>query len=287
VVAFPNPSASMPSFTPIVPGTYAFQLIVSDGLLDAAPVFLAVQVVPLAALVPDAAASIDPADDGDADGRVSTATSPIGLLGGASSGTGLTFAWTQTRGPAVDLAGETTSSASFSPPVAGVYAFLLIVRDSNGVSDAATVSVIVDSATNAAPISNAGADAAAGAGEVVTLDGSGSSDSGTDADGVTTFGTGLLAFWRQVSGPAVLLSSPSGASPTFTPLKAGTYAFELVVSDGAAESAGDVVAVTVTGTIVAGSGGGSSGGGCGLTGFEVLLLLALRRRRYIGCDAAR
>jgi len=156
--------------------------------------------------------------------------------------------------------------------------------------DTEALTVIVETPGNLPPTADAGPDAAAVAGALVTLNGTASADP-VDGDPVTGFGTGLLAFWRQTSGPVAVLSDASAASPTFTPAIGGVYVFELVVGDGASLSASDVVVVTATGGLVGGGGavggGGSSGGGCGLTGFEVLLLLALRRRRHMGCAAAR
>jgi hypothetical protein len=284
VAVLPHPSAASPAFSPIVPGTYVFQLIVGDGALAADPVFVSVPVVPLAGVAPDAVAAIDPADDVDADGRVSIADAPIGLFAAGSTGTGpLVFAWTQTHGPATPLTGATAAAASFTPTLAGTYRFLLVVRDANGLVDTAALTVVVDSAGNAAPTAAAGADGTGTAGSAITLDGLASSDD------TSTFGTSLLAFWRQVSGPAVPIADPGAPSTTFTPKSAGTYTFELVLSDGSALSVGDTVSFVVAGGAVAAGGSSSGGGGgCGLTGFEVLLLLALRRRRrHMGCDAAR
>ena len=94
--------------------------------------------------------------------------------------------------------------------------------------------------TNAVPVANAGADAAAAVGDTVTLDGSASSDPDQDP---------LTFLWTVVAEPAgssVSLSDPTGVSPTFVPQVAGTYRFELTVSDGTADSAPDQVTITVT-----------------------------------------
>jgi hypothetical protein len=58
-------------------------------------------------------------------------------------------------------------------------------------------------------------------GQVFVLDGSKSQDDGV----IRKF------MWQQVSGPIVSLSSTSSLKPTFAPKVAGTYVFELIVTD--------------------------------------------------------
>ncbi len=92
---------------------------------------------------------------------------------------------------------------------------------------------------NQPPVANAGTDQNVTVNTLVTLNGSGSSD----PDG----GPSPLTYaWTQLSGPSVTLNNPNTVSPTFTPTTAGTYAFRLTVSDGAASDTDDVT-VTVTG----------------------------------------
>jgi lysophospholipase L1-like esterase len=91
---------------------------------------------------------------------------------------------------------------------------------------------------NAPPVADAGADLAAAAGELLQLDGSGSSDP-----------DGLIASyqWLQLSGPAVTLSNPAAQKPTFTVPDPGSghvpLSFRLTVTDDAGAPAQDTVAV--------------------------------------------
>lgn len=95
------------------------------------------------------------------------------------------------------------------------------------------------SPTNQAPGANAGPDQIVDEAQLVTLDGSGSSDPDLDP---------LTFQWTQTAGPAVTLSSNTVAQPTFTApdvLAPVTLSFSLEVSDGQLTSAVDTVDVQV------------------------------------------
>jgi Tol biopolymer transport system component len=111
-------------------------------------------------------------------------------------------------------------------------------------------------------------------GEPVILDGSGSSDPDGDA----------LSFrWSQLAGPAtVSFDSPVIAAPSFTPSVAGSYQFQLVVSDASADSNPALVTFDVTDASSAapqGASGCSAAGGAASVWALVPLLGWPRRRR--------
>ena len=89
---------------------------------------------------------------------------------------------------------------------------------------------------NTPPVADAGADQSVDEGDLVTLDGSASSD------------TDPLAYsWTQLSGPGVTLSDANGAMPSFTAPEVSsqqTLVFELTVDDGT-DNDTDTVTVTV------------------------------------------
>jgi hypothetical protein len=150
----------------------------------------------------------------------------------------LTYAWTQTAGPAVTLSSATAVSPTFTAPAAGTsVTFSLVVRDASLASQADTVTITVPTPpANRAPVANAGPDQTVAAGATVTLTGAGSSDPDNDP---------LTYAWTQTAGPAVTLSSATAVSPTFTAPAAGTsVTFSLVVRDGALNSPADTVTVS-------------------------------------------
>ncbi len=89
---------------------------------------------------------------------------------------------------------------------------------------------------NHAPVANAGPDQNVLTGDVVTLDGSAS----TDDVAVTRYA------WIQVSGPAASLTGADSASPTFPAVAVGTYVFKLTVLDARNASSSDFVSIVTS-----------------------------------------
>ena len=91
---------------------------------------------------------------------------------------------------------------------------------------------------NAPPVANAGVNQTVFGGQLVTLNGSQSSD----PEGAT-----LAYQWTIISQPGgnANLSGATTVSPTFTPLSIGQYIFQLVVNDGQLYSAPATVTISV------------------------------------------
>ena len=225
-VVLAGADTATPTFSPATSDTYTFLLTVWDGWGGSSNDTVNVTVVnrvPIADAGPD---------------QTIPKKTLVTLNGTGSSdpdGDSLTYAWTQTSGPAVILAGADTATPTVTPPKSGVYAFQLVVNDSDGGTSSDTVQV---TATNTQPVADAGPDQTVRKNTLVTLDGSLSSDS----DGDT-----LTFSWTQLSGPPVTLTGADTATPSFTPTKAGTCAFRLSVSDGDGGTSEDSTNVTVWG----------------------------------------
>lgn len=153
------------------------------------------------------------------------------------------YQWSQVHGPSVELQDQQTLSASFVTPDTDTdLEFQLTLITNDGIKSTDTTSVRVNTPPNA----EAGPDRVAGFGEVVTVDGSGSSDPGGDA---------LQFEWSQVSGKPVFIASNSGSELMFTtPNVADVLEFELVVVDAYGATATDRITVRTLGYPVADAG---------------------------------
>jgi hypothetical protein len=225
-------TASGPTFTPDVDGTYVIQLVVNDGTDDSAPDFVTVNA---------ATGNFAPVADAGPDQTVTSGD--LVTLDGTGSmdpdGDSLTFGWTFTSKPGgstAALSGAATSGPTFTPDVDGAYVIQLVVND--GTDDSAPDTVTVTTAANTAPVADAGPDQTVTAGDLVTLDGTGSMD--PDGDSLTYDWT----FTSKPGGSTAALSGAATSGPTFTPDVDGTYEIQLIVNDGTDDSAPDMVTVT-------------------------------------------
>ena len=208
------------------------------------------------------------------------------------------YLWTQLSGPAVTLANPNAAITTFTAPNVGPsgasLVFQLQVTDSFGMSSTDTVTINV-SWLNTPPVADAGPDRTDYRTMEITsvqLDGSGSFDEDTS----------ITYQWTQLSGPAVTLSDPTAAQPSFIIAvmyqPSATYEFQLRVSDGSLQDT-DTVTIEVVNTFPK-DGDNSSlpniptdgnttvstgGGGCtlgnGANGDMTLVLLVLAAAGYL------
>ena len=180
-----------------------------------------------------------------------SADEEIRLDGGGSfdpDGDPMTYGWSFARVPegsslmeAEDVFSDNNTASSittFLPDMMGTYIVSLVVTDSNNDSSVAD-SVIVSVSEGTLPTAVAGEDQTITEGESVTLDGSGSFDSG---------GRDLQYMWSVASAPegsTALILEPTAMAPTFTPDLSGNYLVSLVVDSGVNTSAPDVMVLNV------------------------------------------
>jgi len=193
-------------------GSYGFKVTASDGSLAAEAES---HLVALGAAPVPVAAAASP---------LVGAVGQVTLLDASGSyrAPGASFAWQQVAGPRGALVNAGEPVAKFAPSVAGRYAFQVTVRQDGVSSPPATVELFVGDGTASLPVAVAAAPAVAPVGAAVTLDGSASASA-----------TGFS--WRQVSGPAAGLGSPSSPAATAYLFAPGAYEFELTVRDGEVE----------------------------------------------------
>lgn len=163
-----------------------------------------------------------------------------GRTGYDPDGDPFTYAWTLMKpsGSAAVLAGANGPTPSFVADVRGDYVASLVVTDIYGAASAADTVAI--SYNNIKPVANAGGNQAVFVGQLVTLDGTGSSDANNDP---------LTYHWTLTSmlaGSGAVLTNPTSIHPTFVPDASGTYVISLTVSDGLLVSDPSTVTVEAT-----------------------------------------
>ncbi len=189
------------------------------------------------------AGNTKPVADAGSDQVYNTIPELVELDGSGSydpGGDSISYQWSQTSGPAVQLDGADTSYPLFVPGELGIYVFELIVSDGLLDSTADTVGIVIG---NSAPVADAGSSRYAAESPVV-LDGTGS----YDPDGY-----GQLSFqWTQVSGAVVNISGEQTATPTISGFVQSSSVseceFELIVSDGDLSSQASIVKVIIVPT---------------------------------------
>jgi RHS repeat-associated protein len=227
--ALTGADTAAPSFTVDAAGEYRIELVVNDGAVDSAPDTVSVVTV-----------NRPPTADAGADQSAAVGT-VVTLDGSASSdpdGDALSYLWRLSGLPddsGAALDDPTAVAPSFRIDLPGDYTAELIVND--GLLDSAPDQSVV-STVNSAPVADAGPPQSALVGATVTLDGTASSD--VDGDPLTY----RWRFDSRPAGSAAALDDPSSAMPRFAIDAFGDYVIELIVNDGALDSAPDTTTVS-------------------------------------------
>jgi RHS repeat-associated protein len=165
----------------------------------------------------------------------------VHLDGRASSdleGDVLTFHWSVHAVPAgsrATLSDPTATQPTFVVDRPGTYTVQLLVNDGQVDSAPDTVGI---STQNSPPRANAGSDQTVRVGDQVHLDGSASSD--VDGEALTF----QWAFTFTPVDSLATLKDPTAVHPWFMVDRPGTYIAQLIVNDGAVESAPDTVTIS-------------------------------------------
>ncbi|HTN05783.1 PKD domain-containing protein [Agriterribacter sp.] len=148
-----------------------------------------------------------------------------GSKSAASSGTITSYAWSKVSGSTATITSPASVKTTVTDMVAGTYQFKLTVKDSNGNSASATVSVTVNAAGAVTPLqSNAGAN------QTITLP---TNSVIVDGSGKSTYPSGSTFLWVKKDGPAGgTIASPASLKTAITGLNtAGDYQFQLRITD--------------------------------------------------------
>jgi len=228
--ALSAPTAVMPTFMPDLVDQYIAQLIVDDGTAQSLPVTVAIN-AEVANTIPVANAGMDQ----------SIFVGNIAVLDGSTSsdadGDLLTYQWSLTvvpPGSAAVLSNPAAVNPTFTVDLPGLYTAQLVVND--GLLDSTPDPVSI-STLNSRPVADAGQDMSYTVSDLITLDGSASSDADSDP---------LTYQWALISQPlfsTATLSDVTAVAPDFIADEIGLYIAQLFVNDSA------LVSAPVTGTV--------------------------------------
>ncbi|MDI3322283.1 PKD domain-containing protein [Pinibacter soli] len=227
-----SPTTASTQVTSLVAGTYVYQLTVYDNNAATATSNVSITV--------NAAAPGNKAPVANAGNNFSTTNNYAYLSGGASydpDGSIAAWAWSQVSGPnTATLLSGNTMFPTVKDLIGGTYVFQLTVTDNQGASASATVSLSVGG--NKQPVASAGGNFNVQLPQgTVTLDGSLS----YDPDGTISSYS-----WTKVSGPTGgTIVTPTGKTSQLTGLIAGTYIYQVQVTDNGGLTATSQVTVTV------------------------------------------
>ncbi|MGN6435212.1 MAG: PKD domain-containing protein [Agriterribacter sp.] len=238
---FSTTSGSTTTVSNLVPGTYVFQLKVTDAAGKTASDNVTVNVKYIVGTLKANAGA-------DQTFTYPLAASPV-LNGGASTAptdAKVSCAWKRLSGPGsygavMYPSGNLITTTAKSIPV-GKYEYQLTVQDDKG---NVSTDVMVFTVQNATSAETSPPTAEAGANQTLTLPtNSVTIDAGTST---ASSGTSISSYqWTKTSGPSSgTITSTTSAKTTVTSLVAGTYVFQVLVTDNKGKTDTDVVSVTV------------------------------------------
>jgi gliding motility-associated-like protein len=228
-----TPAAASTQINGLAVGTYTFELTVTDDKGVKGSDQVTINVFP--------AANISPTANAGADFSITLPTNSMALNGAGtdSDGTIAGYLWEQVSGPnTATFSNAAVQAPNVSGLTNGIYVFTLAVTDDDGAKGTDQVQLtVLPEPPNSPPTANAGTDITL----TLPTDNATLTGSGTDSDG-----TIASYHWNLLSGNAgITLSDVDQAELNVDNLTAGTYSFELVISDNRGATATDEVKIFV------------------------------------------
>lgn len=243
-VTLTNATSPTVTVSGMTDGKYFLRLLVTDdkGGTDYDYMNIVVSGSTTATTTTTASTSTNIAPVANAGSDRTTIYTAITIVGSGSDkdGSVTSYKWTQTGGATSRLKDENTSKLVVSELKDGKYYYRLTVSDDDGATDyddiVITVSGSGSTASNIAPVSNAGADKRIGDNiDVVRVYGS-----GYDKDGK------IVSYkWTQFGGADVTLQNVNSPTLTVSGVEEGRYYFKLTVKDNDGAVAHDKMYILV------------------------------------------
>lgn len=224
-VSLSNASNLTPSFIPNESGVYVFELsATNDVATKTARTEVVVNTISVSA--------------GDAQiVNINSSTPQAVKLTAVTTGTtsAVTYTWTQTAGPTVEIVNANSAGASFVPTTVGTYRFTVTATVGSTTKTASTA-VYVQGTDNVT--------VSAGDIQQVVVGTPAASPVRLSAT-VTGATSGITYSWVQTSGPTLELANANSQVLTFVPTAAGTYRFTVTATvNGTARTSSTIVYVS-------------------------------------------
>jgi hypothetical protein len=235
-----SPSSATTSVSNLVEGTYVFQVTITDD--KGATSTGQLRVLEQSTYGADVAPVCKAGDD-------FTSTNSTVYLSGAGSydpdGSIASYQWSQIAGPVTaTIKDGTTAFPTISNLITGNYKFRLVVTDNMGKpsDDTVAFSISTNAVVNVPPTASiSGTTNITLPTNFTTLDGSGSYDPNGSISSYQ---------WSQVSGPnSATFGSATAKSTAVSGLVAGTYSFQLAVTDNLGSTGTTTVSVVVNAAV--------------------------------------
>jgi hypothetical protein len=153
-----------------------------------------------------------------------------------------TYAWTKDFGPSLTISEPSSAKTGIRNLSAGIYRLRLTVTDNSGNTASDTIRVTVKSSTAPPPPTNISPIVSAGTPQSITLPTNSATLRGTASD---PDGSIVSYLWSKTSGPSGGTTSATTANATVSGMVAGTYVYNLRVTDNRGATANSSVTVTV------------------------------------------
>jgi hypothetical protein len=223
-----NATSPVTDVNGLTEGVYQFQLQVTDNNGSAGISVTQVTVY----TKPD----IPPVANAGTSQTLPAGTTSTTLTGSGTDadGTIAGYLWTQTAGSNVTISSPASPTTIVTGLSAGIYTFKLTVTDNQGATGTITLNITVKA--NIPPVANAGPSQILPSGTTTTT----LSGNGTDADG------SIIGYsWKQTSGTNAIINLPNSAITTVSGLSAGSFTFQLTVTDNLGAISTSEVIITV------------------------------------------